>query len=132
MSWPGERTRTQPRALLQGTGSGLWSWGSFCTRSHCKLVSWSKAVPSLPVQEGLWGLWGQGRADNPAMEQGEQTGLSSLGLEQPRVVPEMAFHLTQRQEHCTAALAFSIFSISQASRCSRDLVASSLPAGVER
>lgn len=78
------------------------------------------------------GLWGQGRADNPTVEQGEQTGLSSLGLEQPRVLPEMGFQLTQTQEHCTAALAFSIFSITQASRSSWDLVASSLAAGVGR
>lgn len=45
------------------------------------------------------------------MEQGEQTRLSSLGLEQPQLLPEMAFHLTQRREHCTTSLASSIFSL---------------------
>lgn len=60
------------------------------------------------------------------MKQGEQRGLSSPGLEQPQVLPEMSFYITQRREHCTAALAFSIFSVTRALHSIWDLVASSL------
>jgi len=48
----------------------------------------------------------------------------------PWVLPEKGSSLTQRQEHCAAALAFSIFSITMASCSYWDLAASSLAPGV--
>lgn len=89
-----------------------------------------KQLHPCPHERAFGGLQGQRRADNPAMKQGEQIGLSSPGLEQPQVLPEMSFYITQRREHCTAVLAFSIFSVTRALHSIWDLAASSLVPGV--
>ena len=85
----------------------------------------SSSIPAC-TRGGLGGCRGRGEQRTP---QGHK-GLGSPGLAQPCVLTEMGFYVTQRWEHGTAALAFSIFVATQASCSIWDLVASSWVPGV--
>lgn len=127
MSWPGGR---EHKDSAHGAPAGYQIWavasGRFLHHGLLQAHGMEKSSSTPARKRGFGGLQGQRRADNPTLKQGEQRGLGS-----PWVLPETGFYVTQRREHCTAALAFSIFSVTQASRSIWDLVASSLAPRVE-
>lgn len=119
MSWPGE---------TQGLSPGCSCWEQSlreATAPRSSAVSGhGEGQLRACLQRGALRGSRERRADNPTVKRGEQRGCSAPGFGRDGLA------ITQRQEHCRAVFAFSILSVTKASRSLLAMAASASAPGV--